>query len=219
MAPKSKFFFPVTVLVLMALVLLTSGCNRSALRIPGASLSFPKTPANYTAKTVYPHVLVVSTPVDQRSQHYGEQVAGTKWTSCSTDPLWGATASQIVQQRLVTEFQTSGLFSKVATTTTSPDDVIMKTEINAFCSKSVGFLILRVAGICSLRITLEQNGKVLFDRTFERVVTDADKEYTGSQVTFIEQVMKVTMADSLRELLKDMLKQTEAESTKWNVTS
>jgi hypothetical protein len=81
--------------------------------------------------------------------------------------------------------------------------------------QSVGFLFIRVAGITSLRVPLEQNGKVLLDRKFEKVITDADKEYTGSQVGFIEQAMQVTMADSLRELLKDMLKQTETESSNW----
>jgi predicted oxidoreductase len=65
-------------------------------------------------------------------------------------------------------------------------------------------------------VTLEQNGKVLLGRKFEKVVTDADKEYTGSQVTFLEQAMKVTMADSLRELLKDMMEQTEADAKSWN---
>jgi hypothetical protein len=91
----------------------------------------------------------------------------------------------------------------------------MKTEIHAFCSQTVGFFIARVAGISSLHVILEQDGKVLLDRKFEKVVTDADKEYTGSQVGFIEQAMKVTMADSLRELLKDMLKQIEAEAKTW----
>ncbi len=95
-------------------------------------------------------------------------------------------------------------------------DVIMKTEIHAFCSQAVGFIYLRVAGISALRITLEQNGKVLLDRKFEKVVTDADKEYTGSQVTFIEQAMMVTMADSLRELLKNMLEQLEMEAKVWS---
>ena len=41
------------------------------------------------------------------------------------------------------------------------------------------------------------------------------KEYTGSQVTFIEQAMRVTMADSLRELVRDVLEQTEAEANSW----
>jgi len=91
----------------------------------------------------------------------------------------------------------------------------MKTEIRAFCSQARGFFWVRVAGISSLRVILEQNGKVLLDRKFEKVVTDADKEYTGSQVSFIEQAMKVTMADSLRELLKDMFKQFEVEAKTW----
>jgi len=216
MTPKPRFAGSVLTVALIVLVLFVCGCNRSALRVPGASLSFPESPTGYTAKTTYPHVLVVSTPVDQRPQHYGERVAGTKWKGCSTDPLWGSDASQIIQQRLVKELQASNLFSKVSTTPTGPDDVIMKTEIHAFCSQSVGFFIVRVAGITSLRVTVEQNGKVLLDRKFEKVVTDADKEYTGSQVTFLEQAMKVTMADSLRELLKDMLKQTEADAKSWS---
>jgi hypothetical protein len=68
-------------------------------------------------------------------------------------------------------------------------------------------LILTVAGISSIHIEVEQNGKRLFERTFERVVTDDDPEYTGWQVTTIEQAMVRTMADSLRELLRDALQQ------------
>jgi ABC-type uncharacterized transport system auxiliary subunit len=215
MTLKQRISGPVT---LMVLVLLVCGCNRSAFRVPGASLSFPDTPTGYKAKASCPYVLVVSSPVDQRAQHYEERVAGTKWTGCSTDPFWGSDASQIIQQRLVKEFQASGLFSGISTAPTGPDDIIMKTEIHAFCSQTVGFLIARVAGISSLRVTLEQNGGVLLDRTFDKVITDADKEYTGSQVTFIEQAMNVTMADSLRELLRDMLKQTEAEAKSWRMT-
>jgi hypothetical protein len=205
--------------ILIAAVLFISGCNRSALRVPGASASFPETPTGYIAKINYPYAVVVTTPVDLRSRHYGERVAGTKWTGCSTDPLWGTNASEIIQQRLVKELQASGLFSKVLTVPTGPDDVTMKTEIYAFCSQSAGFLVVRVAGITSLRIVLEQNGKVLLDRKFERVVTDADKEYSGSQVSFLEQAMSVTMADSLRELQKDMLKQLETEVIKWKERS
>ena len=219
MALRPRFACPVPVVALMVLALFVCGCNRAALRVPGASLSFPETPTGYTAKTSYPHVLVVSTPVDQRSQYYGERVAGTKWTGCSTDPFWGTNASEIIQQRLVKELQVSGLFAKVSTTTTSPDDVMMKTEIHAFCSRAVGFLFARVAGITSLHVTLQQNGKVLSDHKFEKVVTDADKEYTGSQIGMLEQAMSVTMADSLRELLKDVLKQIDAEAGTWKERS
>jgi ABC-type uncharacterized transport system auxiliary subunit len=215
MKPHSRFMSAISVVALSALVLVMFGCNRSAVRIPGASLSFPETPTEYTAKNSYPYVLVVAPPMDKRSQHYGEKVAGTKWTGCKTDALLGNDPVPIIQQRLVKAFETSGLFSRVSTVPTGPDDVVMKTEIDAFCAESVGFLVIRVAGICALKITLEQRSKVLFERKFERVVTDADKEYTGSQATFLEQAMKVTMADSLRELLKNMLGQIEMESATW----
>jgi hypothetical protein len=197
------------------LVCCASGCNRAAVRIPGASLSFPETPTRYTAKISFPYTVAVPIPADQRAQHYGERVAGTRWTGCSTDAFWSTDAAQLIQQRLVTELQSSGLFSKVSSAPASPDDVVLRSEIHAFCSQAVGFLFIRVAGISALRVSLERNGKILFDYKFERVVTDADKEYSGSQVTFIEQAMSVTMADSLRELIKDMLKRFEAEATTW----
>lgn len=206
----------VCLLLLMTLVLLAYGCNRSALRIPGASLSFPETPTGFTAKaTPYPYAVVVSTPVDQRSQHYGERVAGTKWTGCSTDSFWATTAPEIIQQRLVKELRTSGMFLSVATAQTNPDDVVMKTDINAFCAQTVGFIIGRVAGITSLHVTIERNSKVLLDQKFEKVVTDADQEYTGSSVGMIEQAMTTTMGDSLRELLKKMLKQIDVAAANW----
>jgi hypothetical protein len=73
-----------------------------------------------------------------------------------------------------------------------------------------------VAGIASLRITVERNGKRLFENRFERVVTDADDEYTGSQVAFIEQAMAVTIADSLRVLFRDLLLTLEREASTWS---
>lgn len=215
MTPKPRIVCSNPTLVLILLVISISGCNRSALRVYGASLAFPQTPTGYTAKESYPCDFVVFTPIDQRSQHYREHVAGTKWKGCSTDPFWSTNAPEIIHQRLVKELQASNLFSKVSTVSTKPRDVIMKTEIHAFCSQTRGFFYGRVAGISSLRVILQQNGKVLLDRKFEKVVTDADKEYSGSKVGFIEQAMSVTMADSLRELLKDMFKQFEAEAKAW----
>jgi hypothetical protein len=50
------------------------------------------------------------------------------------------------------------------------------------------------------------------DEKFEKVVTDADPEYTGSQLAFIQQAMRVTMADSLRVLMKNMLGKIEIET-------
>ena len=65
-----------------------------------------------------------------------------------------------------------------------------------------------------LHITLRRNGKFFMNEKFEKVVTDADPEYTGSQLAFIQQAMRVTMADSLRELMKNMLGKIESEMTK-----
>lgn len=197
------------------MLLITGGCNRATLRIPGASASFPETTTGYVATTNYAYTIVVAVPVDDRTQHYGEPVAKTKWAGCSTDPLWTTDAPELIQKRLIQELASSGLFAKVTTNSTGATDIMLKTEIDAFCSQVRGFLIDRVAGIVSLHVTLEQNGKILVDRKFEKVVTDADKEYTGSQVTFIEQAMSVTMADSLRELLKDIIKQLAVDAATW----
>lgn len=193
------------------LLLATTGCNRATLRVYGASGEFPQTVSGYIAKARFPARLVVELPHDDRAQHYGEKVGGTKWKGCSTDALWGKdAAAQLIQERLVQEFSASGLFSEVTTNAPRAGDIVLKTDIHAFCSKAVGFIYGRVAGICSLQISLERDGKVLMNQTFEKVVTDADPEYTGSQVTFIEQAMRVTMADSLRVTLENMLEQCDA---------
>lgn len=209
--------YPVSVIqigcfiLLSAVVTLDGGCNRAAARIPCASLPFRDTPTRYEAQTCYPFRIVVLPPVDMRRAHYGEHVAGARWTACSTDTLLSGEASTLIQNRLVDELRASHLFTSVGRTPTYPDDVLMRTEIHAFCSQVVGIVFARVAGISVLRTTLEHNGTVFLDRRFERVVTDADPEYSGLQVTFIEQAMRVTMADSLREVIKDMLIQFEAE--------
>ena len=198
------------------LLVLVSGCDRATLRIPGASTAIPKTATQYTAKTKLPYRLVIELPSDNRAQHYGEHVAGTRWTGCATDALWSKDAAQLlIQERLVQEFSSSGLFTEVTTNQAKPGDVVLKTDIHIFCSQVVGFLYERVAGISSLRVIMERDGSVLLDKKFEKVVTDADPEYTGSQMTFIEQAMRVTMADSLRELMKNMLQQSEAAGGTW----
>jgi hypothetical protein len=200
-----RTFGTVIVAVMYSIVLLTTGCNRAGVRIPGASLPFPETATHYKAAKSYPYPVVVHGPADSRPLHYGERVAGTKWTGCSTDALWSKEASKLIQERIVTELISSGLFPEVRTISTGPNDLIIKTDIHAFCSQVVGFLIVRAAGIISLTITVEQNGKAILQQKFEKVVTDADKEYSGLQVTTIEQAMAVTMSDSLREVMKQIL--------------
>ena len=125
-------------------------------------------------------------------------------------------ATRLIQERLVQELSSAALFVEVTTNRTGPGDLILKTDIQVFCSQVTGFLIDRVAGISSLQFSVERDGKILMNRKFEKVVTDADSEYTGSQVTFIEQAMRVTMADSLREVMKDVLKQCETEAGIWS---
>jgi ABC-type uncharacterized transport system auxiliary subunit len=208
---KMKHIKPMGFIGLILLMLAGSGCNRAALRIPGASLSFPAIKTGYTARTNFHCTVVVARPSDCRPQHYDEPVARTKWTAVSTDATLGSDATKLIRQRMVEALQTSGLFTQVATQTNGPDDVILKTEVDAFCSQVRGFLIDRVVGITSLQVTLEQNGRVLSQHQFEAVVTDADPEYTGSQVTMIEQAMKVTMMDSLRVAMKKMLARFETD--------
>lgn len=65
-------------------------------------------------------------------------------------------------------------------------------------------------------MTVERDGHPLFEQKFERGVTDADPQYTGSQVAFIEQAMQVTMADSLREVLREMLATFDGKAGGWS---
>lgn len=193
-------------------------CNRAAMRIPGASLSFPPTSTGYAASRTYRFSVVVAMPMDRRPEHYGEAVAGTRWTGCRTDPFWASDAPSVIRDRMVAELAQSKLFTNVSHEPPAAGDLVVRSDIEAFCSQAVGFLVLRVAGISALKITVERDGRPLLEHKFERVVTDADAQYTGSQVTFIEQAMQVTMADSFRELMRDVLAQFEREAGGWGGT-
>lgn len=195
----------------ICLLVSVGGCNRAAVRIPGASLSFPATTTHYVAQKTYPYNAVVLLPIDLRREHYDEHVAGSRWTGCRTDPFWENEAPAIIRDRIATELIDSKLFARVLQADAAPGDIVIRTEMHAFCSQAFGFLIIRVAGISALKIAVERNGRTLFQHKFERVVTDADPQYSGSQFTFIEQAMTVTMADSLRELLKDFLGRLEQQ--------
>lgn len=199
----------------LALVALTLaallGCNRAAVRIPGASTPFPQTPATYHAKASLPVGLTVARPVDARDSHYGERVAGTRWRGCRTDPFWTSESVDVIQARVAADLAASGLFPRVTTDEAAPERLVLRTEVDAFCSEAVGFIYLRVAGISAMRFKVRQGDGVLFDRKIERVVTDADPEYTGLQVATIEQAMQRTMADSLRVVIGDLLARLDAE--------
>jgi hypothetical protein len=158
-------------------------------------------------------------PIDRRADHYGERVAGTRWTGCSTDPFWATDATSLVRERMVVALGDAKLFDQVSQGPPPPGGLVLHSELDAFCSQAVGFLFMRVAGITALKITVERDGQVLFDHKFERVVTDADPQYTGSQATFIEQAMQVTMADSLREVLRDLVAELDRTAGTWKVAN
>lgn len=195
------------------------GCNRAAVRIPGASLSFPPTSTHYVARTSYPYAVVVAEPADVRADHYGERVAGTRWTGCSTDPFWGTDVRSLIRERLSTELTESKLFARVSQGPPTEGDLVIHSEIRALCSQAIGFIYLRVAGISALKMTVDRDGQPLFAHQFESVVTDADDEYTGSQVTFIEQAMAVTLADSLHKLMREVLEGLEQAAPSWRTTA
>jgi ABC-type uncharacterized transport system auxiliary subunit len=206
----------VRTVVAVAACLSGVACNRAAMRIPGASLSFPQTSTGYVASKTYPFSVVVAMPTDLRPEHYDEQVAGTRWAGCRTDPFWASDAPSVIRDRMVAELAHSKLFTNVSQGAPAAGDLVVRSDVDAFCSQAVGFLFLRVAGISAIKITIERDGRPLFEHKFERVVTDADPQYTGSQVTFIEQAMQVTMADSLRELMRDVLTEIERNAGGWS---
>ncbi|WP_152555830.1 hypothetical protein [Ferriphaselus sp. R-1] len=200
----------------IAICVFVAGCsaNRAAVRIHGASLSFPQTTTGFVAKRPLALTIDVQSPIDSRSKHYGEQVAGSRWEGCKTDALWRDTASTILRERISQELSSASLLDQSLSTSPPPGQLTLKSEIYAFCSQAHGFLIVRVAGIAAVKFSLEQNGKTVWERKIEHVVTDADPEYSGSQVTFLEQAMRVTMADSLRLVLRDLLRELESYGNK-----
>jgi len=202
--------------VMMVLGVSLAACNRAGLRFAGASLPFPEVTTQYVAKKNYPYGVVVAMPTDLRADHYGEQVAGTSWTGCRTDTFAGDEAMTVIHNRLAAELTASKLFANVRQGKPGAGDLLVRSEVHAFCSQVVGFIYGRVAGITALDIVVERDGKPLFKQKFERVVTDADSEYTGSQIGYIEQGMRWTMTDSLRELIRDLLVRLEREAGDWS---
>jgi len=191
---------------LIALVL-TAGtsCNRAAVRIPGAAGTFHPTNTGFRSDYRDERVLYVEFPVDSREDHFGERVAATRWRGCRTDAFWGDAAPRIINDELVRELDASGLFARVVTQPPESAHLALRTKIRAFCSQAIGFFFVRVAGITSLEFVLIEGDTPLLDEQLDRVVTDADEEYTGSSVSFIKQAMRITMSDSLRELFREFL--------------
>jgi hypothetical protein len=202
-------FFVLGIVATIA-VTFTVAFNRAAARIPGASGSFHHVDTGFDSDYRSPRVLYVHLPIDSRKDHYDEPVAGTRWTGCRTDAFWGDAAIRIIRDELVREIEKSGLFSRVVTAPPESGHLTLRTDIRAFCSQVVGFIYVRVAGIASLEFTLLEGEALVLEERMDRVVTDRDAEYTGASVGFIKQIMRITMSDSLRELLREFLPKLEA---------
>ena len=188
----------------LCVTLLGSACNRAGFRIPGASTDFPETFSGYRAVHPAGEAVALAPASDIRRAHYGERVAGTKWRACMTDSF-GESGARVVEDRLAAELDRSGLFTTVVRGVPRTDGLVLRTEVRAFCAQAIGFFFVRVAGMTAVDVSLARGDRVLWTRTVERVVTDADPEYSGSSVGTIEQAMRRTMADSLRLAARDLL--------------
>jgi hypothetical protein len=206
MMRESLIFGCVVALMLGA----STSCNRAAVRVPGTAGTFHPTNTGFRSEHRDDRLLYIEFPVDSREAHFGERVAATRWRGCRTDTFWGDAAPRIIRDELAAEIGASGLFSQVVIEPPQSDHLTLRTNIRAFCSQVIGIFFVRVAGITSLEFSLLEGDAALLDDRLDRVVTDADDEYTGSSIGFIKQAMRITMSDSLRELLREFLPMLQA---------
>ena len=96
-----------------------------------------------------------------------------------------------------------------------PAALVLETDMRALCAQVIGFLFIRVVGITSLHFTLRDGDAVLYEDTLDRVVTDADEEYTGPYAVYIEEGMQILISDSLREVLRELLRGLDRERAKF----
>lgn len=194
---------------LLVAALASSGCNRAALRLHGTARAFQPARTGYAAESTSARSVRVALPIDARPAHYGERVANTRWKGCDTDPFWGDEAARTLAGEIERELREGKLFAQVLAND-DPSALVLETEIRALCAQVIGFFWGRVAGITSLHFTLRDGDAVLFERTIENVVTDADEEYGGPQVGFIEQAMKLLISESLRGVLYELMRGLDA---------
>lgn len=194
-----------------------AGCNRATMRIPGASTEIVAQRTTYVGSKPVARRVVVALPTDQRASHLGRPIGGTDWTACTTDSLSVEQAKAAVQRQLAAALSEAKLFSTVSLHSEAADDIVLQTEMQALCSQVRGFIVARAAGIVALRITLSVGSHTLMQRTYERVVTDDQKEYSGSQITTIEQAMRVLISDSLREIAKQLAREIDDQGSTWKL--
>jgi len=203
----------VTWLLASILVASLPACaNRSASRDYGHADAFRDTNAGYTALHPAAAALQLTVPVDERNRYYDTPVAGTSWVGCRTDTyedIQTPVVPQLLSSQLRRDVEAAKLFTRVTDASTAAE-YSLATEIRAFCSQAKGYGFIRVAGVIALKFTLRHGDQVLLDKEYGSVITDADKEYTGSTVGWLEQAMRVLLSDTLRHVHRDLLKDVDA---------
>ncbi len=189
---------------MVALVVLVSACETP--RVPGLSLSFPNTKPDFVSAKRSAESLSIVPSIDRRRGFIGRDVAKTGWLACKVDTLGEGALPQLVDERIAEAVNSAQISTKV-----QPADAqaawSLTPEIQVFCTQSRGFIARRVAGLVAIKFTLKKGSTVAWEQTIERVVTDADPDFTGSFITTVEQAMRRAMADSLRLVLRDALRE------------
>lgn len=198
--------------LLAILALGLAACDTAPLRVPGLSFSFPETMPAYQAPRRIPGDIFIENPVDARKAHLGEDVANTGWTACETDTLPSGDMPILVGARLQEAIEKASLFQSV-TKNASEAQWTLIPEVQVLCSQTRGFIGRRAAGLATIEFTLKHNGNTVWKQKIAHVVTDADPEYTGSFVTTVTQAMRRVMADSLRLVFQDALKEIEQSTS------
>lgn len=187
--------------ILLCVLALFSGCNRGALRLYGLGDTFPPAVTMFSTEKTHPQSVYLGEVVNKTADYYGKPVAGTSWQGTRTDTFSDSELQQLLHNELSRELKASGLFASVSAQRT-PEDLVLETEVRAFGSQVRGFIIGRIGGVAAFKFTLKQGDAVLFEKVYEKVVRDNDKEYTGSSFGLIEDGMRATMSDSYREVMK-----------------
>lgn len=182
---------------------------------PVEHVDFPGGKTTFVAAKTLPYSIAIDAPVDVRPDYATLKVAGTDWHGCKEDAVWGSGAAAAIGERITGEVTDVKLFRQVVSAPQDQAELHLKSDIRAFCgdTRRTSFITLRGAGVASLHFTLERDGKVVWEQTIEKVVTDDTPEYSGSQFTTKKGAITHLMADSLRVVLAEMLPQLQAAAT------
>ena len=201
----------IRLLSVLAVLFAITACETP--HVPGLSLGFPDSAPAFVSSRRTSDDLSIAPSIDRRSEYIGRDVAGTGWLACKADTLNSGQLPKLVDERINEAISAAKIFSDVKT----PDvktKWTLSPEIQVFCSQTRGFIGRRVAGLVTIKFSLQREGVAVWEQAIEQVVTDADSEYTGSFVTTVEQAMRRSMADSLRVVLKRALGEIDKAASK-----